>query len=371
MANFATGLGSGVGAGFEPGCGHGSGSDASAFPYSRDEVLRRAFAGGLERLLRDEPGLGPYILVLNNALIDAVVARKLGAELARRFEALSARCLAAAAGGTDLAEPPDDESVFRALMALGYSSIEPVRERNAGDWRLQFNQVRALRPTRSAGAAPSTNRASFDSRGFHFDKPFLRKEAFWEGAVGGVDVELLYNKFPFASHHALLVPERGAHRPQWLQPGDHALAWGLAESAGVAGFGIGYNSYGAYASVNQLHFHVFADADPLPIEQLQWRHNGGVRPFPAGCLMSTEADAAWQRIDAMQRAGFSFNLLYRPGRMFCLPRLRQGEQRLPDWCGGLAWFELCGAFVITERESFERLGAAELAALLATSTPQA
>ncbi len=338
------------------------------FPYSCDQTLRRDFVAGLERLLRDEPGFGPYILVLNNALIDAGVARALGAELAHRFEALAARCLETAAVGVELAEPPDDWSVFQTLCAMGFAAIEPVRQREVGDWRLQFNQVRALRPARSAGAAPSGNRAPFDVGAFHFDKPFLRKEAFWQGSVDGVELELLYNKFPFASHHGLLVPEREAHRPQWLQVGDHALAWGLAGSAGVAGFGIGYNSYGAYASINQLHFQVFADVNLLPIEHPQWRHHGGDRPYPADCRLCTEADAAWRCIDALQRAGTSFNLLYRPGRLYCLPRRRQGQQRLPDWCSGLAWFELCGAFVLTERESFARLGAPEPAALLAASS---
>jgi hypothetical protein len=342
-------------------------TDAGEFPYSCAETLRRDFVAGLERLLRDESGLGPYILVLNNALIDASVARALGAELAHRFETLASRCLEAAADGAELGEPPDDWSVFKALITMGFAAIEPVREHALGDWRLQFNQVRALRPARSAGAAPLGNRAPFDDGGFHFDKPFLRKEAFWQGSVDGVDLELLYNKFPFASHHGLLVPERGAHRPQWLQMGDHALVWGLASTAGVAGFGIGYNSYGAYASINHLHFQVFADANPLPIEQPRWRHNGGDRSYPTECFLCTEAGAAWHCIDALQRAGTSFNLLYRPGRLYCLPRRRQGQQRLPDWCGGLAWFELCGAFVVTEREAFARLGEAEPAALLAAS----
>ncbi len=78
-------------------------TDAGEFPYSCAETLRRDFVAGLERLLRDESGLGPYILVLNNALIDAGVAQALGAELAQRFEVLAAGCLEAAAVGAELA----------------------------------------------------------------------------------------------------------------------------------------------------------------------------------------------------------------------------------------------------------------------------
>jgi len=340
-----------------------------AFPYHAPEMLRARFVAGLERQLRDEGGLGPFILVLNNALMDQDIATALGDAPRRRFGALSAAYQERRAAGRDADEPADDLAVFEALLALGFGAVAPVRERAVGPWRLQYNQVRALRPARSAAESPRGNRAPFDPARFHFDKPFLRKETFWSGAVGGVALDLLYNKFPFAPYHGLLVPERGAHRPQWLGPGDHRLAWRLAEGAAVDGFGIGYNAYGAFASINHLHFQTFADPRPLPVEQGRWRHNGGGEPYPAACEVFTDANAAWRRLDALQAAGTSFNLLYRPGRLYCLSRRRQGDLPLPEWCGGLAWLELCGAFVVSDPGRLEGMAAAELEGVLWESRP--
>ena len=55
------------------------------------------------------------------------------------------------------------------------------------------------------------------------------------------------------------------------------LIWQLVEAQQTVlpGFAVGYNSIGACASVNQLHFQSFIRPEPLPIEQLRWRHNGG------------------------------------------------------------------------------------------------
>jgi hypothetical protein len=338
-----------------------------AFPYQSPELLERHFTGGLERMLRDEDGVGPYVLVLNNALFDHRIGAVLGADLEARFEVLAARCRELLAAGTAIDAPEDDRAVFLALMGLGYRQIAPVARRDADGWQLQLNRMRSLRPARTAGEAPATNRAAFAPDRFHFDRPFLRREAFWRGTVDGVHVDLLYNKFPFARYHGLLVPEPAARRPQWLDRNDHELVWRLAIGAGVAGFGVGYNSYGACASINHLHFQTFADPSPLPVEADRWRHNGGDRPYPAGCEVYTDPASAWGRIDALQLGGTSFNLLYRPGRLYCLPRRRQGQQLLPQWCVGLAWLELCGGFVVPDEASFADVTGPQLADMLAAA----
>lgn len=337
------------------------------FPFASARSIADRFSGGLRRLLREESGIGPAILVLNNALLDADLHDALGGELARRFAVLADEHRSALAGGPPPDAPADDWTVFRALMALGLERVEPLRRRRVGPWQLQFNQVRAQRPARTAAEHPSGNRAPFAPERFHFDKPFLRKEAFWQGAVAGTELELLYNKFPFARYHGLLVPERGAHRPQWLARRDHALAWRLCQSAEAPGFGIAYNSYGAFASINHLHFQCFADDLPLPVEEGRWRHNGGSTDYPADCAPSGSETHAWECIDALQRAGTSFNLLYRPGRLYCLPRRRQGARPLPGWATGLAWLEMSGAFVIADRGAYEALTETEARQLLSDS----
>ncbi len=326
------------------------------FPHETGR-FRDAFVGGLTRLLRDDAGLGAFILVLNNALFDEQVHARLRDDLRRRFDSLARDCADRLARGADPDAPADDLLVFLKLMAIGFERFAPTRYRQAGPWEVQYNPLRALRPTRVAGQMPTGNRAPFDPSGFHFDKPFLRREAFWSGQLDGVAVELLFNKFPFIESHALLVPERDARRAQWLEPRDHQLAWGLVTqwAEGLGGIGLGYNSYGASASINHLHFQLFVRERPLPVERAQWVQRGGAEPFPAECLLLNDPAAAWDWIDRTQRAGISFNLLYRPGQLYALPRVRQGDPALPATGGALAWYEMAGGVLAFDAGAFEGL----------------
>ena len=149
-------------------------------------AFRDAYAAGLERLLRDEEGLGPFILVLANAIFDPRIRERLRHDLARRFGELAERCRRAFTSGREPSEPSDDLAVFLRLMAIGFDAIENARDRRLGAWELQFNQVRSLRPARAAGSSPKGIRAPFRPEGFHFNKSFLRKETFWNGRIMGL-----------------------------------------------------------------------------------------------------------------------------------------------------------------------------------------
>jgi hypothetical protein len=163
--------------------------------------------------------------------------------------------------------------------------------------------------------------------------------------------------------HGLVVPEREACLPQFLTREWHEYAWELvAELAGaLPGFGLGYNSYGAYASVNHLHFQCFVRERPLPLADPRWRHNGGLEPYPAHCRVFTEAANAWVYLDRLHRAEVPYNLVYLPDRLYCLPRARQGDYAHAPWAGGHAWYELAGGVVTFRRADFEGLDAAAVA----------
>ena len=238
-----------------------------AEPFRSPQALHEAFSAGLSRLLLGEPGLGPFILALNNAAFDPALYERLGPDLTRRFEALAEHCRSVLRQGRDPDEPRDDLAVFLRLMAIGLTDLPPVQRRRVGLWEVQFNPLRGLRPARAAGGQPQSNRAPFDPHGFHFNKPFLRREAFWQGELAGIEVELLFNKFPFVDLHALLVPRRLENAPQFLQRHHHEAAWALTETLGqnLPGVGLGYNSFGAFASVNHLHFQLFLRPEPLPL----------------------------------------------------------------------------------------------------------
>ncbi|MES9944596.1 MAG: hypothetical protein ABW080_06550 [Candidatus Thiodiazotropha sp.] len=328
----------------------------SAPPFDSSGALRQAFTAGLQRLLSN-PGLGSYILVHANACFDTEIYRILKQDLAHRFDQLAAYCREALSEGRELAGAEDDQLVFLKLMAIGFEGIQATEFRQSGGWELQFNHVRAFRPSRMSRQPVQGISRPFDPDGFNFNKPYLRKEVFWAGALLGIEVELLYNKFPFAPLHGLLVPDRRARLPQRLTARYHDYVWSLAErlGAGLPGLGIAYNSYGAYASVNHLHFQLYVRSSPLPIEQGCWRHNGGKIDYPLWCEVFTSAATAWAHIEALHERETSYNLIYQPGRLYCLARKRQGSYQHAPWTSGFAWYELAGGITTFSRSDFETL----------------
>ena len=308
------------------------------------------FHEGLHAILEDGREPGAFILALANALSEPGLLERLRAQLEDRFDAW---CGWLDDGGPAVAAAPaDDVAVLRRLRDLGGPAmLGPVQRRLAGPWEIQFNPLRALRPARMSARALTAEVPPFDPSGFHFDQPYLRGEVFWEGAWEGTALRLLYNKFPFAERHALLVPDPGAGRPQRLDRATHALAWSLCERFGarLPGLGLGYNAYGAHASVNHLHLQLFVrSSGEYPVASPRWRHNGGADPYPLPLARHDAADSAWAAIDAFHAKGGVYNLLYRPGVLYLMPRLRQGGVPVPQWHSGLAWSELAGSLALSE-----------------------
>lgn len=162
------------------------------------------------------------------------------------------------------------------------------------------------------------------------------------------------------------MPEPEQSWPQWLTEQWHAWAWTLAAAAGEAmpGFGLAYNSLGAHASVNHLHFQTFVRTEPLPLVQGDWQHNGGEIPYPTACLTFGDPDQAWQAIAALHDQGTPYNLIYTAGRLYLLPRRPQGSYAQAVWASGHAWFEMAGAVVLFNRADYEDLDAEAIAAEL-------
>jgi hypothetical protein len=263
--------------------------------------------------------------------------------------------------------------VFLKLLAIGIDDLSTTTWRRAGPWEIQFNPVRALRPARSSAARIDSLTAPFDPRGFHFDRPFLRPETLWEGELLGWAGRLLYNKFPFVPLHGLWVPEPAAGRPQRLTGQDHARLWQVAAALGetLPGFGLAYNSYGAHASVNHLHFQSFVRPEPLPVEDPGWAHNGGQDAYPLDCAVFADPDAAWAAIAGLHAANRPYHLICRPGRLYLLPRAFQGTRPHAAWTTGLAWYEAAGGVTTFNAEDFERLDAAAITAEVASLRPGA
>lgn len=337
--------------------------------FQSADIFRDRFEQGLVNLLRTSGELGEDILVLANANFEPRIWAHLHGELRLCFAQLAAGQAAAAREGRPLQGAADDVVALRQILDHGFETLRPTELRRAGPWELQFNPLRAFRPARHGNAAVTGIRAPFETTRFHFDKPFLRREIIWQGALGGRDATLLYNKFPFADYHGLLVPDIGAHRPQFLEAADFAWLWKLAQEFGerMPGFGIGYNSYGAHASVNHLHFQTFLRTAPLPVEDARWNHNGGAEPYPCRCLSFDRQQAAYEFIAELHVRTIAYNLILAAGKLYCLPRRKQGEIAYAPWLAALAWYEMAGGFSLADEADFARLEPAEIAAQIAAA----
>lgn len=330
--------------------------------FGSREALTLAFEEGLRRQAA-LPGMGTFILTLANASASRRLWDPLRPQLADRFTTLTEQCRQSLRTGQPLSVPEDDLIVFLKLALIGFDGLETTQIREEGPWEIQYNPLRALRPARAstqkvADALPPP----FAESGFHFNKPFLRPEILWEGELLRHPVRLLFNKFPFVPLHGLLVPVPESGLPQQLQQEWHLFAWHACQSLGqgIAGFKIAYNSYGAQASVNHLHFQTCVRDTPLPVESAHWQHNGGATPYPVACHGFTRALDAWFFIDHLQQARQPFNLIYTPERLYCLPRKPQGSHPQPDWSPGHAWYEMAGGMTTFNRIDFDRLRAADL-----------
>ncbi len=329
--------------------------------FQSSQQFQQGFIQGLHRLLEDQ-GLGAYILVLANATFDENLFQVLQEALKTSFQEQRRRLQTHQAQQTVQQLPADDVAVFQCLEQQGWEQIQLAQCRQLSDWELQFNPLRALRPPRHAGSVIDCISAAFQAQAFHFNKPFLRKETLWSGELLGQSIDLLYNKFPFVPWHGLLVPERERQWPQFLDASQHAYIWQLCEhlSQTLPGIAVGYNAYGAYASVNHLHFQLFIREEPLPLEASHWQHHQGEQAYPVSCEVFSDHQQAYDFISELHAQQRTYNLLYRPGRVYCLPRRFQGQYTLSDPTYTQAWYEVCGGRVCFDAEQFAHLKAADI-----------
>ena len=331
--------------------------------------LERAFADGLATMLAQQHGLGAYILVLANAAYDAALWARLAAPLALRHAELAALVTRTLRRGGRLEEPDDDALVFLKLLAIGFENLQTMQSRRAGPWDLAFNPIRALRPPRMSGAKIDARSRPFDPAGFHFNHPFLAREILWEGELAGKAARLLYNKFPFARLHGLLLPEPARELPQSLTPELHGWAWEVRAGTAVPGFCLAYNSQGAQASVNHLHFQSFVQTEPLPLLNPSFSHNGGADAYPLPCHRFGDVEEAWFHIDGLHALAIPYNLVYTSDGLYVLARALQGSRALATWNCGFAWSELAGAITVFSRDEFDRLSETEIAVERARHAP--
>ena len=331
--------------------------------FASIDSFRSAFEKGLFDILKQD-SLGAFILACANATFTENIYQLMKPALLERFSYWQEKLLA----GELKDAPPEDISVFTRLAELGMSALEVTQYKQEGQWEIQYNQLRSFRPMRNAGHAPDSISKPFDKDGFHFNKPFMQKEVFYEGNTAGKQVGMYYNKFPFADLHLLIVPEREQEKPQFLTEHDHDFAANMINvlSENISGLVLAYNSYGASASVNHLHFQLCQREADLPVLLDGWLHNGGSESYPLTVFKYSDTKDAWQKIQSLHEAVIPYNLLYLPQQVVVIPRKMQGSYEQPDWTAGLAWYELAGGMTVSDRTVFDSLKQTHISQVLAS-----
>ena len=315
--------------------------------------FKNLFAEKLRAMLSPDE-LGAFILVLANSMQDKQSQLSLKEDVFAMFVELNGKLKNDELKGTD-----DDLSVFERIREKGIGKLSAWDSIPQGEWELLINPMRGLRPARASSEKVESVFREFDNGKFHFNKPFLRPEILWEGVCRDVPVRVLYNKFPFAPYHLIIVPEPELELPQYLVKEYHELIWQLVQAQAdvFTGFGVGYNSTGACASVNHLHFQSFIQQEKLPVEKSLWQHNDGRHDYPMSCIKTASVDECWAVIEKYHEDNQPYNLLYRQGCCYILPRKMQGSKQVAERVQGAGWIEECGVFNVASKNHGKNLTA--------------
>jgi GDP-L-galactose phosphorylase len=131
---------------------------------------------------------------------------------------------------------------------------------------------------------------AFDTAKFNFTKalqkevlvqfePTLEKQPAYEtkATVHGSPNLVYINVSPIEYGHVLLVPRVMDCLPQVVCCGSLLLALNFLKQVNNAYFRIGFNSLGAYGTINHLHFQAYYLASPFPIERADTSPVPGLR----------------------------------------------------------------------------------------------
>lgn len=281
-------------------------------------------------------------------------------------------------------EVPGDAEIFmeafKRIDSLGFVRIERPERQKVGEFVFQYNLVRGFRPKRNARVSDVALDAKFDPIGFHYGKKEADPEVFATNKESqDLNMDFLYNRYAFAPYHFLLVPNRGSGHNQFIDSDkDREIidsSWQLVHDKGLGnGIRLCYNSLGAHASVNHLHFQGFFLVDDwdLPIDK--YLNNGNFKQdnfYMKGASFIPEGDAVKGLVKFIQemndgyRKGekLSYSYYMTPKGIMCFPRKHQGDSLYRGLLGdvespeaistGFAFYELLGEILTPRRVEFE------------------
>ncbi|EYU27365.1 hypothetical protein ABFS82_13G165800 [Erythranthe guttata] len=190
------------------------------------------------------------------------------------------------------------------------------------------------------------------------------------------------NVSPIEYGHVLLIPRIFECLPQRIDRESFLLALHMAVEAGNPYFRLGYNSLGAFATINHLHFQAYYLATPFPIErapskkitttsngvEISYILNYPVRGlvFEHGDNIEDLSNAVSESCICLQENNIPHNVLIADSgkRVFLFPQCYAEKQALGEVSAELldtqvnpAVWEISGHMVLKRKEDYE--GASE------------
>ncbi|KAJ8432156.1 hypothetical protein Cgig2_006858 [Carnegiea gigantea] len=233
----------------------------------------------------------------------------------------------------------------------------------------------------------------FDGNKFNFmkvgqEEVLFQFEASEDGEVqfipnAPVDVEnspsvVAINVSPIEYGHVLLIPRIFECLPQRIDHESFLLALYMAIEAGSPYFRLGYNSLGAFATINHLHFQAYYLANPFPIEKAPTKKitttsnrvkifellNYPVRGliFEGGNSLENLAKVVSDSCIFLQNSNVPYNVLIADSgkRIFLLPQCYAEKQALGEVSSELldtqvnpAVWEISGHIVLKRRKDYD------------------
>lgn len=328
--------------------------------HSSSEIFqnRQQFHDAFTRklsLLTESNKSGVFILVLANALMSQQLFSALIKPVKAQSGSISEYLDSLSSEALDQL-PGDDLEIFRHCENLHIETLSLASKRQCGRFSLAYHPLRGLRPTRNSNREIHSLHQPFEENRFHFNKPFLQEEILWQGSLHGQNIRLMYNKFPFAAYHCILLINPENKLPQFLHEQQVLLIEKLLQQFnGLGHVVLAYNSLAAFASVNHQHWQMFLEDEEYPIESDIWTHNGGSEDYPLKVIGFERIEEYWEAINHCQSSQQPFNLFARQGRYWLIIRKNQSQITLPDWCSGLAWSEVTGNLQVQDQQTFEQL----------------
>lgn len=276
----------------------------------------------------------------------------------------------------------------RGKIQDGVAKIDWPTRLPVDKFSLQYNFIRGFRPPRGAKRLDIhfDEPIQFDDKGkpvgFNYASEECSLERFTTLNHEGIPIDILFNRYPFAPYHFLWVPNRipkglkDIHNQYLDQKKDAAIIEAAWYAVTEQGFGEGirlcYNSNGAHASANHLHFQGFLitqDWKP-PFEEVVRQHDGSSEELKdcyfqgARWLSKSDGISGLKNfIDEMNRKykeylenpseneRLAYNLCLTPSGIACFPRKHQANEeyfRLLEkskFTTGYAFFEMLGEII--------------------------